>query len=182
MMRQIASKVKMLRDHGQAKKYYHDIEGYNGRLDAIQAGILNVKLRHLPAWNCQRRDHAAQYRRLFDSTNSGVTPPYEPFGSKPVYHLYVIRVEKREALVEHLNSVGIGTGIHYPIPLHMQKAYGALNYARGELPVSEKVAAEIVSLPMFPRLTPEQQARVVNSLLRFTKCESVTPAELVAGQ
>ncbi len=164
----IAGKVRMLRDHGQAKKYYHDVEGYNGRLDAIQAGILTVKLRHLPAWNFQRRDHAAEYVRLFENSNCGMVPPYEPSWTKPVYHLYVVRVDNREALMGHLKKAGVGTGIHYPIPLHLQKAYASLNYQLGDLPVIEKVAPEILSLPMYPQLTAEQQARVIEQLLEFT--------------
>jgi dTDP-4-amino-4,6-dideoxygalactose transaminase len=163
----IATNIKKLRDHGQAKKYYHDIEGYNGRLDALQAGILHVKLGHLEAWNFQRRNHAAEYRRLFEAANCGVNPPYEPSWSKAVHHLYVIRVENREALMEELKKSGIGTGIHYPIPLHLQKAYASLNYMEGDFPIAEKVAAEILSLPMFPQLTLQQQNRVVEESLRF---------------
>jgi len=163
----IATKIKMLRDHGQAKKYYHCIEGYNGRLDAIQAGILHVKLSHLDTWNLQRRNHAAEYRRLFEAANCGVNPPYEPSWSKAVFHLYVVRVENREALMEELKKSGIGTGIHYPIPLHLQKAYASLNYLEGDFPVAEKVSSEILSLPMFPQLTQQQQSRVVEETLRF---------------
>ena len=165
----LIAKVKMLRDHGQAKKYYHDVEGYNGRLDAIQAGILHVKLGHLAKWNFQRRDHSAEYRRLLKTVSCGVHAPYEPSWSKPVYHLYVVRVENREGLMDHLKSAGIGTAIHYPIPLHLQKAYALLNYQVGDLPVAEKVASEIVSLPMFPQLTPEQQARVVQEVYSFNR-------------
>lgn len=171
----LIAKVKMLRDHGQAKKYYHDIEGYNGRLDAIQAGILHVKLGHLAKWNFQRRDHSAEYRRLLKTASCGVFPPYEPAWSKPVYHLYVVRVENREALMEHLKASGIGTGIHYPIPLHLQKAYACLNYSVGDFPVSEKAAAQILSLPMFPQLTPEQQARVVQELYAFHNAAVAQP-------
>jgi dTDP-4-amino-4,6-dideoxygalactose transaminase len=163
----VIAKVKMLRDHGQAKKYYHDIEGYNGRLDSIQAGILHVKVGHLAKWNFQRRDHSAEYRRLLKTLDCGVLPPYEPAWSKPVYHLYVLRVENREPVMDHLKSAGIGTGIHYPIPLHLQKAYAFLNYRVGDFPVSEKAAAEILSLPMFPQMTPEQQARVIQELYAF---------------
>lgn len=165
----LIAKVKMLRDHGQAKKYYHDVEGYNGRLDAIQAGILHVKLGHLAKWNFQRRDHSAGYRRLLKTVNCGVLAPYEPSWSKPVYHLYVVRVDNREALMEHLKSEGVGTAIHYPIPLHLQKAYTSLKYQSGDFPVAEKVASEIVSLPMFPQMTPEQQARVVQEVYSFNR-------------
>jgi dTDP-4-amino-4,6-dideoxygalactose transaminase len=165
----LAEKVRMLRDHGQLKKYHHDVEGYNGRLDAIQAGILHVKLGHLEAWNFQRRDHAEEYRRLFEAANCGINPPYEPSWSKAVYHLYVVRVENRESLMQELKKAGIGTAIHYPIPLHLQKAYAHLNYREGDLPIAEKVAAEILSLPMFPQLTPEQQATVANEVARLSQ-------------
>jgi dTDP-4-amino-4,6-dideoxygalactose transaminase len=164
----VADRVKMLRDHGQAKKYYHDVEGYNGRLDAIQAGILHAKLNYLPTWNFQRRNHAAEYLRLLGAADCGVSPPYEPSWSKAVYHLYVVRTADREGLMNHLKKAGIATGIHYPIPLHLQKAYGPLHYRVGEFPVAEKAALEIVSLPMFPQLLAEQQARVAEELRTFT--------------
>jgi len=164
---ELAAKMKMLRDHGQAKKYYHDLEGYNGRLDAIQAGILHAKLPYLAKWNFQRREHAAEYRQMLKIAGCGVNPPYEPTWSKAVYHLYVVRGENRELLMEHLKKAGIGTGIHYPIPLHLQKAYSILNYHQGDLPIAERVATEILSLPMFPQLTPQQQSRVVEESHRF---------------
>ncbi len=163
----LADKIKMLRDHGQAKKYYHDVEGYNGRLDAIQAGLLHVKLTHLAKWNAQRRERAAEYGRLFAAADE-VVLPFEPSWSRSVYHLYVVRTHDRDGLMNHLKKAGIGSGIHYPIPLHLQKAYTGLNYRLGDLPVAEKAAAEIVSLPMFPQLTAEQQARVVDEVLSFT--------------
>ncbi len=164
----IAKTMRMLRDHGQATKYYHDIEGYNGRLDALQAGILHVKLNHLPTWNAQRREHAEEYKRLLESVGALLVLPHEPSWSRAVYHLYVVRTGNREALMEHLKTAGIGTGIHYPIPLHLQKAYSSLNYALGDFPVAERAASEIVSLPMFPQLTAEQQARVAEEILAFT--------------
>jgi len=163
----IADSAKMLRDHGQAKKYYHDVEGYNGRLDAIQTGILSVKLKHLPEWNAKRRERAEEYKRLFAASEGGIQAPYEPSWSRAVYHLYVIRTSDREGLMNHLKKAGIGTGIHYPIPLHLQKAYGSLNYRLGDFRMSEKVSAEIVSLPMFPHLTAEQQVRVVDEVRKF---------------
>jgi dTDP-4-amino-4,6-dideoxygalactose transaminase len=163
----LAGKVKMLRDHGQVKKYYHDVEGYNGRLDAIQAGILHAKLGHLATWNSQRRDRAAEYNRLL-AGNEAVSLPCEPSWSKAVYHLYVIRTSDRDGLISHLKEAGIGTGIHYPIPLHLQKAYASLNYSLGDFPMAECASAEIVSLPMFPQLTEEQQARVADEIQVFT--------------
>jgi dTDP-4-amino-4,6-dideoxygalactose transaminase/acetyltransferase-like isoleucine patch superfamily enzyme len=162
----LAAKIKMLRDHGQAQKYYHDVEGYNGRLDAIQAGFLLVKLPHLAAWNEQRRAHAAEYSRLL-AGHKGVVLPFESAASRAVYHLYVVRCQDRDGLMSHLKAQGIGSGIHYPIPLHMQKAYAALHYAAEDFPVSSRVAAEIVSLPMYPQLTASQQARVVAETLAF---------------
>ena len=164
----VAKTMKMLRDHGQVTKYYHDVEGYNGRLDAIQAGLLHAKLPHLAKWNAQRRELAAEYNRLLRSVDDAVVLPCEQLRSRAVYHLYVVRTADREGLMDHLKKVGIGTGIHYPIPLHLQKAYAAMNYRKGDFPMTEKAAAEIVSLPMFPQLTAEQQARVVEEILNFT--------------
>jgi dTDP-4-amino-4,6-dideoxygalactose transaminase len=165
----LADTCKMIRDHGQAKKYYHDIEGYNGRLDSIQTGILSVKLKHLADWNAKRREKAAEYNRLLATPESGVVTPYEPSWSRAVYHLYVVRTEDREGLMAHLGKTGIGTGIHYPIPLHRQRAYEGLGYKAGDFPVCEKIAAEIVSLPMYPQLTAAQQARVVQEMAAFKR-------------
>jgi dTDP-4-amino-4,6-dideoxygalactose transaminase len=162
----LADKVRVLRDHGQVKKYHHDVEGYNGRLDAIQAGILQAKLAHLSKWNALRRDRAAEYYRLLASDDT-VILPYEPSWSRAVYHLYVIRTSHREKMMNHLKETGIGTGIHYPIPLHLQKAYAFLNYSLGDFPIAECAATEILSLPMFPQLTAEQQARVVEASRKF---------------
>jgi dTDP-4-amino-4,6-dideoxygalactose transaminase len=173
----LAAKIKMVRDHGQAKKYYHDMEGYNGRLDAIQAGLLHVKLLHLAKWNAERRKHAAEYNRLLGPMDGVVTLPFEPSWSRAVYHLYVVRNADREGLMEHLKQAGIGTGIHYPIPLHLQKAYAGMNYHKGDFPATEKAAAEIVSLPMFPQLTAEQQGRVAEEILNFTSTRYRKPVE-----
>lgn len=163
----MAEKVKMIRDHGQAKKYHHDMEGYNGRLDSIQAGWLTVKLRHLAKWNESRRALAHRYHELFDDVKEGIVVPREASWTKGVYHLYVIRVPDREALQSHLAEAGIGTGVHYPIPLHLQRAYRGLGYEKGNFPVTERVAAEIVSLPMFPQLQPMQQVEVANRTKEF---------------
>ena len=163
----IAQKIKMLRDHGQSKKYYHDIEGYNGRLDAIQAGILHAKLKRLAKWNADRRERAAYFNAQLSVAKNSLVLPYEPSWSRAVYHLYVVRTKDRQGLMDHLKDAGIGTGIHYPIPLHQQKAYASLNHRAGDFPVCERAAAEIVSLPMYPQLTAEQQDRVVEEVLRF---------------
>jgi dTDP-4-amino-4,6-dideoxygalactose transaminase len=164
----LADTCKMIRDHGQAKKYYHDVEGYNGRLDSMQTGFLSVKLKHLAGWNARRRERADEYNRLFAASEAGVQTPYEPSWSRAVYHLYVVRTQDREGLMGHLGKAGIGTGIHYPIPLHCQKAYEARGYKAGEFPVTEKIASQIVSLPMFPNLSADQQGRVVSEVSRYT--------------
>jgi len=162
----VAAKMRMLRDHGQARKYYHDMEGYNGRIDAIQAGLLSVKLPHLPGWNAKRRERAAEYDRLL-AGHEALICPYQPSWSRAVYHLYVIRTKEREGMMQHLKEAGIGTGIHYPIPLHLQKAYGSLGYKPSDFPIAESAAAEILSLPMYPQLSGAQQARVVEEILAF---------------
>jgi dTDP-4-amino-4,6-dideoxygalactose transaminase len=164
---EMAKRMKMIRDHGQAKKYYHDIEGYNGRLDSIQAGWLSVKLGHLANWNESRRQLAHRYHELLADLKDSVGIPREAEWTKGVYHLYVVRVQDREALQAFLSEAGIGTGIHYPIPLHLQKAYQHLGYKKGDFPVTERVASEIVSLPMYPQLQPNQQAQVANKLKEF---------------
>lgn len=162
----VANKMRLLRDHGQSKKYYHDLEGYNGRLDAIQAGILSVKLRRLPEWNEKRREVARRYDQMLSGIKRVITP-HTPEWSKPVYHLYVIRVPDRPGLQKHLSERRIDTGIHYPVPLHVQKAYANYGFRVGDFPVTEKVAEEIVSLPMYPELTEAQQTRVVESIAHF---------------
>jgi len=162
----LAAGVKMLRDHGQVKKYYHDVEGYNGRLDSIQAGFLHAKLPHLAAWNATRRERASEYDKLL-AGSAEIRIHHEPEWSRGVYHLYVIRTADREGLMEHLKAAGISTGIHYPIPLHLQNAYAGLGYKKGEFPATERAAAEIVSLPMFPQLTAKQAERVAEAVLGF---------------
>jgi dTDP-4-amino-4,6-dideoxygalactose transaminase len=165
---EIARICRQLRDHGQAQKYYHDMEGYNGRLDAIQCGFLSVKLKHLPEWTEARRRNAARYNELLKSV-SGVIAPYEPEWSKAVYHLYIVRVKNRSALLKKLDEKGVHTGLHYPVPLHLQKAYAKQGYKKGDFPVTEKAAEEILSLPMFPGLTGEQMTAVVDALREFAK-------------
>jgi dTDP-4-amino-4,6-dideoxygalactose transaminase len=168
----LAQKARMLRDHGQTQKYYHAVEGYNGRLDAIQAGILQTKLKHLPEWTEMRRSAASRYRELFCATDGDkITLPFEPEWARCVYHLFVVRVENREELIKHLALAGIGTGIHYPIPLHLQNAYTALGYKTGDFPIAEKAAAEVLSLPMYPHLRGDQQNRVIRELAKFAWAE-----------
>ena len=168
---EMARKMRMIRDHGQAKKYYHDIEGYNGRLDSLQAGLLTVKLRHLADWTRARQEAAKRYQQLFGKAE-GVVIPLQPENSRHVYHLYVVRVLDREALQIHLGEEGISTGIHYPIPLHLQNAYRHLGFKKGDFPVTERVASEILSLPMFPQLQPHQQEKIVGRVLEFVGIEA----------
>ncbi len=162
----IAQKIRMIRDHGQRKKYVHDLEGYNGRLDAIQAGVLRIKLKRLEDWNKLRRQNAAYYNELLSEIPS-VTLLTEAEFAESVYHLYVILVDDRDGLQKYLDSKGIATGLHYPLPLHLQKAYDHLGYKKGAFPVTEHIADRLLSLPMFPELTPEQIEYVVQSIKEF---------------
>jgi dTDP-4-amino-4,6-dideoxygalactose transaminase len=162
----IANKIRMIRDHGQEKKYFHQMEGYNGRLDAIQAGVLRIKLKRLDNWNQSRRENAAYYNEVL-SEIEGVTLPVEADFARSVYHLYVIQVDQREALQDFLNTKDIATGLHYPLPLHLQQAYAHLGYKAGDFPVTEEVAGRLLSLPMFPELTNEQMDYVAKSIKEF---------------
>jgi dTDP-4-amino-4,6-dideoxygalactose transaminase len=177
----VARRIRILRDHGQAKKYYHDVEGYNGRLDAIQAGILRTKLGHLNDWNYNRRECAQRYHELLASEQDNIGLPYEPSWAKSVYHLYVVRVRQRGALQGYLAEHHIGTGIHYPVPLHLQKAYQGLGYQQGDFPVAEAVAGEILSLPMFPGLKAEDQEEVAQRLQEFCGVRQPATLALAAG-
>jgi dTDP-4-amino-4,6-dideoxygalactose transaminase len=161
----IATTAKMLRDHGQAEKYFHEIEGYNGRLDAIQCSILRIKLRGLDGMNERRRKAASIYSELM-SNMTDVIRPYEPQWSKSVYHLYVIRAKERDELQKYLEKNGIGTGLHYPLPLHLQKCYADRQCNR-ELKITCTVSESIISIPLYPQITPEQQTLIVECIRSF---------------
>ncbi len=164
---EIAKKVKLLRNHGRiTKKYEHEIEGYSSRLDNLQAAILRVKLKYLNNWNDSRRNNAKKYNELLNNT-AGIITPYEADYAKHVYHLYVIRTEERDKLREELKSKGIATGIHYPIPLHLQPAYNYLGHKKGNFPITEKASQEILSLPMFAELTEEQIEEIVEIIKNY---------------
>jgi dTDP-4-amino-4,6-dideoxygalactose transaminase len=164
----VARTIRMLREHGQSRKYYHDLEGYNGRLDAIQAAFLRIKLRRLESWNEKRREAAARYNELLAALAAGgIVAPFEPDRSRAIYHLYVIRTRDRERLGEYLKAHGIATGLHYPLPLHLQKTYAPWGYKAGSLRVTEAAAADIISLPMFPGLSSEQQVRIAAAIRSF---------------
>lgn len=167
---EMANKIKMLRDHGQLQKYYHEIQGYNGRLDAIQAGILKVKLKHLDHWIEKRRQVAEWYNESLGKVDDIITP-FELDSCKSVYHLYVIRTSLRDELKKHLVSNGVGIGLHYPIPLHKQKAYKHKQFSSNGYPITEKVAEEILSLPIFPGLRKEKISIVSQLIRNFMKGE-----------
>jgi dTDP-4-amino-4,6-dideoxygalactose transaminase len=152
---ELKQKVQMLRDHGQSRKYYHAVVGWNARMDGFQGAALQIKLRHLAKGNAARREHARRYDELLGKVE-GVTVPQVAPGRVHVYHVYAIRVQGRDSVLQTLAGRGVSCGIHYPVPVHLQEAYGSLGYARGSFPVAERCADEFLSLPMFPELTPEQ--------------------------
>jgi dTDP-4-amino-4,6-dideoxygalactose transaminase len=165
---ELARKFKMIRDHGAEKKYWHEMYGHNYRMEGIQGAVLGVKLRHLPAWTEGRRKNAALYNAHLKGIPGVVTPREMPY-AKHVYHLYVIRAPRRDELQKYLDAQGIATGLHYPIPLHMQTAFKHLGYKEGDFPVTEKTAREILSLPMYPELSEEQITYVADKIREFYK-------------
>lgn len=158
--------IRRLREHGQSRKYYHETEGYNGRMHAIQAAFLRVKLPHLGEWNEERRRAAARYREALAAVPEAC-PIVEAAYATHVYHLFVIRAERRDALQAHLATCRIGTGLHYPLPLHLQRAYRHLGLGHGAFPVSEAAADQVLSLPMFPGLTDTQIEIVADAIRAF---------------
>ena len=163
--RKIANRLEMLRNYGQKEKYKHLFRGYNRRLDTMQAAILRVKLKYLEKWNAARRWNAKLYQKHLEG--SGVVVPGEAGGAESVWHLYVIRTERRDALKEHLVSKGINASIHYPIPIHLQPAYQDLGYKRGDFPVTEAHADRILSLPMYAELSDRQIEFISQTVCEF---------------
>lgn len=165
----LADDLRALREHGQSTRYYHPIVGYNARLDEIQAAILRIKLRRLDEWNARRQAIAAHYNVLLGGGD--IITPEIPLGGRHVFYCYAIRVPggRRDALRAHLTERGIGTQIHYPVPIHMQEAAQFLGYRKGDLPVTEKVAGEVLSLPMYAELTDAQIDRVAAGVTEFIK-------------
>ena len=161
----IRKRLEMLRNYGQEEKYHHLTQGFNRRLDTLQAAVLRVKLKYLEKWNAARRWQAELYHRLLAGT--ALVLPSEAVGAQSVWHLYVIRTEHRDRLKEYLASRGIAAGIHYPVPIHLQQAYKNLGYKRGSFPVTEQYAQRILSLPMYAELTPELIEYVSKSILTF---------------
>jgi dTDP-4-amino-4,6-dideoxygalactose transaminase len=162
----VAARVRLLRDYGQERKYHHAVKGFNARLDGLQAALLRAKLPHLDRANARRAAHAASYAQQLAGLD-GLTLPASFDSPDHVYHLYVIRVPRRDQLIAHLTAAGVQTGIHYPIPIHLQEAYRDLGHRQGAFPVTERLANEIVSLPMYPELTDEQIAIVTSAIRRF---------------
>lgn len=157
---ELRAKIAMFREHGQAKKYYHDVIGWNGRMDGIQGAILSIKLKHLENWTEARRAHARAYNEAFAKVH-GVLAPKEANYARHVYHLYVLRVKNRDRVLKNLADRGVNCGVHYPVPLHLQEAYKPLGIPKGAFPVSERCAEEIISLPMFAELSAEDVRDVV---------------------
>jgi dTDP-4-amino-4,6-dideoxygalactose transaminase len=158
--------IRMLRDWGQARRYHHEVLGYNYRMEGIQGAVLRVKLRHLPAWTEARRQRATWYDALL--VHDGVEPPSAMPYARHVYHLYAIRVDERDRVQRTLADSGIQTGIHYPIPLHLQRAYAHLGHRLGDFPIAEAAAAEVLSLPMYPELPEESCREVARALEKAT--------------
>ena len=165
--KRIYETVKKMRNYGQSKKYHHDFIAWNRRLDTLQAAILRVKLRYLDKWNKQRIKHAHTYNQLLKGAD--VVRPYHDSSTTHVYHLYVIRVNDRDRLQKYLKEKGIATGIHYPVPIHLQKAYQLRGGKKGEFPISEKYAPQLLSLPMYPQLSEEKIQFIVNAIRQFQK-------------
>jgi dTDP-4-amino-4,6-dideoxygalactose transaminase len=163
---EVAAAVRKLREHGQARKYRHEVEGWTARLDTIQALVLLRKLPLLDGWNEERRAAAAFYTEALAGVGDLRLPPV-PAGSSPVWHLYVVRTAEPERLIAHLDAAGIGTGRHYPEPPHLSPAYAHLGHGRGDFPVAERIAAEGLSLPIFPGISPAQLERVAEEIRRF---------------
>ena len=159
---ELARRIALLRDWGQESKYNHVLPGYNYRMDGLQGAVLNVKMDYIEAWTEGRRDVASQYDRLF--ANGQYKLPAPPAHARHVYHVYAIQLEQRDEVQKALHAAGIGTGIHYPVPVHLQKAYANLGYRQGDLPVTEKLANRFLSLPIYAELRPEQVARVAQAL------------------
>lgn len=170
---ELANKVRMLANHGRLKKYEHELEGYNSRLDTLQAAVLLVKLRHLGEWTVKRQQVAAQYTRLLSGSSNIITPTVHSDATH-VYHLYVVRVQQRERVQQALKEAGIATGIHYPIPLHLQPAYHYLGLQAGSYPVAERFAGEILSLPIYPELTADQVASISENLIKVCRSSSAS--------
>jgi dTDP-4-amino-4,6-dideoxygalactose transaminase len=167
---EVDRKIRCLRDHGQYKKYHHSMVGWNARMDGFQGAILDVKLRHLTAWNDARRKHAQSYRKLLADVK-GLRLPVEPPRGKHIYHVFALRVPHRDAFLQSLADKGVACGIHYPVPIHLTEAYALLGKGPGSFPLTERIAQELLSLPMFPELTEEQVGYVAQCVKELCGCK-----------
>lgn len=173
--RSLAERIKVLRDHGQQTKYHHTVVGWNGRMDGIQAAVLSIKLRYLEAANAARRSHAERYDSLLTGLENVIAPQVAE-GRNSVFHVYAVRLQARDEVLQSLTQRGIGCGVHYPIPVHLQKAFTSLGYQRGAFPISEQLASEELSLPMYPELQPDQ----IDTVVRELKNVLVASSEYIA--
>lgn len=166
---ELAARIRRLRVHGAGTTYFHEEVGLNSRLDALQAAILRVRLRHLEGWNEERRIVAGRYMMLFGEKGllDFITPPAELPGGRHVYHQYVVRAKRRDELQKYLAERGVTTRVYYPLPLHLQHCFANLGYKKGDFPVAEALAEDVLALPMFPELLPEEQERIVSEIAGF---------------
>ena len=165
----LAAKIRMLRDHGQIKKYYHRVIGWNARMDGFQGAVLSVNLEHLPEWNVARRKTAGSYAEFLADVEGVITPTEAEYAGH-VYHIYAVRVQNRDAMISAFAERGISCAIHYPVPVHLQDAYASLGFGEGSFPVAEKCSRQVLSLPMFAELTEPQIRRVVDETSHFVEC------------
>jgi len=177
---ELRDSIQLLRNYGQTAKYHHAVQGYNNRLDTLQAAVLSVKLRYLDGWNAARRDHADLYDKLL--SGSGVAVPPRMPEAEPVWHLYAIRTDHRDELREFLQERGISTGIHYPIPIHLQPAYQELGLKEGDFPISERDAERMLSLPMYAELSDEQIHYVADAIHEFSEIRGLTNSQFQSGR
>jgi len=163
----LADRIRVLRNYGSRQRYVNEVQGYNSRLDPVQAAVLRVKLRHLPEWNVRRAQIAARYS--FALANSGLELPFVPGWAEPVWHLYCVRHAQRDRIRERMANVGVETLIHYPIPPHLQRAYAGLGYGKGAFPVAERMAETLISLPIGPAMTDDQVSYVIETVIAVAK-------------
>ncbi|MDQ1446023.1 MAG: hypothetical protein QOI20_2487, partial [Acidimicrobiaceae bacterium] len=169
----LAARLRALRNYGSEDKYSHDALGFNSRLDTLQAVVLSAKLARLDDWNDQRRDAARRYEKLLSPVD-GVVLPVTADGNEHVWHLFVVQVDHRDAVLAAVRDAGVGAGVHYPLPIHLQPAYAGLGYGPGDFPVAERLAARILSLPLYPGISEAQQERVAAALAQAVSTQAVS--------
>lgn len=178
---ELAQRIKLLRGHGAQPKYYHKVVGGNFRLDALQAAVLRVKLKYLEEWTTIRQRNAERYRQLFAAEDTDIGLPYDAGYGRHIYNQFVVRSERRDALMEHLKVCQIGTEVYYPVPMHLQECFAALGYRAGDFPASEQAAQETLALPIYPELNKEMQASVVDAIVDFLIMNEIDMTQQVIG-